>query len=498
MKRPGIMIAAPKSGSGKTTITCALLEALNRRGLTPCAFKCGPDYIDPMFHRTVIGIPSGNLDRFFTDAEETRRIFRAESSGGISVIEGVMGLYDGLGGIREEASTYALAETLGVPVILVVDARGAGRSLLAEISGFLSFDRAGLIRGVILNRTTPSFANMLKPLIEETCHVRVLGSFPMRKDMEVGSRHLGLAMPSEIADIRRRLGEAADCLEENCDIDGILKIAGLSENSGEKQEAPAQAYNSCPGEGEKHESAGTCGCLDAGRSPDQGKGRPVSTEAPGPEHAPLRLGIARDGAFCFYYRENLEMLERAGFTLVPFSPVSDERLPDGLDGLLLGGGYPELCAEALSKNEAMLRSVRDAVSGGIPVLAECGGFMYLCASLVTEDGSKWPMAGVFPGEARWTGHLTRFGYVTVRDQMSGLEIRGHEFHYFDTDDNGDACLAVKPVTGRKWPCMHRINGGFAGFPHLYYPSAPAFVTDFAGKCRAYRKIGYSSHAIRPR
>ena len=174
------MIAAPKSGSGKTTITCALLEALKRRGLSPCAFKCGPDYIDPMFHRTVIGIPSGNLDRFFTDEEETRRIFLAESSGGISVIEGVMGLYDGLGGIREEASTYALAETLGVPVILVVDARGAGRSLLAEISGFLSFDRAGLIRGVILNRTTPSFANMLKPLIEETCHVRVLGDLRCR------------------------------------------------------------------------------------------------------------------------------------------------------------------------------------------------------------------------------------------------------------------------------------------------------------------------------
>lgn len=449
MKKPGLIIAAPKSGSGKTTITCALLEVLKRRGLSPCAFKCGPDYIDPMFHRTVIGIPSGNLDRFFTDAEETRRLYLAESSGGISVIEGVMGLYDGLGGIREEASTYALAETLGLPVILVVDARGAGRSLLAEISGFLSFDRAGLIRGVILNRTTPSFAGMLAPLIEETCHVRVLGSFPMRKDMEVGSCHLGLAMPSEIADIRRRLGEAADCLEKSCDIDGILKLAEIQEAS----------------------------------SLSDGTGLSFALAH---DFAPLRLGIARDRAFCFYYRENLEMLRQAGFSLVPFSPIDDAALPEGLDGLLLGGGYPELCAEALSQNEPMLQSVRSAIRGGVPVLAECGGFMYLCRSLVTEDGREWPMAGIFPGTARWTGHLTRFGYVTVRDRTSGLEIRGHEFHYFDTDDNGDACLAVKPVTERSWPCMHRINGGLAGFPHLYYPSAPSFVTDFAGKCRAYR------------
>ncbi|MGN0255316.1 MAG: cobyrinate a,c-diamide synthase [Chordicoccus sp.] len=449
MKKPGLIIAAPKSGSGKTTITCALLEVLKRRGLSPCAFKCGPDYIDPMFHRTVIGIPSGNLDRFFTDAEETRRLYLSESSGGISVVEGVMGLYDGLGGIREEASTYALAETLGLPVVLVVDARGAGRSLLAEISGFLSFDRAGLIRGVILNRTTPSFAGMLAPLIEETCHVRVLGSFPMRKDMEVGSRHLGLAMPSEIADIRRRLGEAADCLEKSCDIDGILKLAEIQETS----------------------------------SLSDGTGLSFALAH---DFAPLRLGIARDRAFCFYYRENLEMLRQAGFSLVPFSPIDDAALPEGLDGLLLGGGYPELCAEALSQNEPMLQSVRSAIRGGMPVLAECGGFMYLCRSLVTEDGREWPMAGIFPGTARWTGHLTRFGYVTVRDRTSGLEIRGHEFHYFDTDDNGDACLAVKPVTERSWPCMHRINGGLAGFPHLYYPSAPSFVTDFAGKCRAYR------------
>lgn len=481
MKKPGLIIAAPKSGSGKTTITCALLEVLKRRGLSPCAFKCGPDYIDPMFHRTVIGIPSGNLDRFFTDAEETRRLYLSESSGGISVVEGVMGLYDGLGGIHEEASTYALAETLGLPVVLVVDARGAGRSLLAESSGFLSFDRAGLIRGVILNRTTPSFAGMLAPLIEETCHVRVLGSFPMRKDMEVGSRHLGLAMPSEIADIRRRLGEAADCLEKSCDIDGILKLAEIQETSSlsadlrtedfvGRQETPALSAGTGLRPVESHE----------------GPARGAEGPALAHDFAPLRLGIARDRAFCFYYRENLEMLRQAGFSLALFSPIDDAALPEGLDGLLLGGGYPELCAEALSQNEPMLQSVRSAIRGGMPVLAECGGFMYLCRSLVMENGREWPMAGIFPGTARWTGHLTRFGYVTVRDRTSGLEIRGHEFHYFDTDDNGDACLAVKPVTERSWPCMHRINGGLAGFPHLYYPSAPSFVTDFAGKCRAYR------------
>lgn len=460
-KNKSIMMAATKSGSGKTLLTCALMRAMCMRGLRVSGFKCGPDYIDPMFHRRVIGVPSGNLDLFFTDEDKTRELFEEKSDGDISVIEGVMGLYDGVGGITGQASPYHLANVLKSNIILIVDAHGMGYSLLAEIAGFLSMDSEGLIAGVILNRVSRSFYESIAPVVEERLGISVLGYFPVRKDFSLESRHLGLKLPGEVAELSGMVDAAAEQMEESVDIDRLLEIAGVS---------------SCTQDAEPV-------CKD-GKADTAGNDRP----------AVCRIGVALDDAFCFYYRENLDMLKKAGAELVYFSPCNDKTLPQDLQGLLLGGGYPELYAEKLSENKTMRSSIRSAMEHGLPTLAECGGFMYLHSSLVTKEQEEYPMVGFLPGSCFYTGHLVRFGYVSVRPGakagqaaqegfLSGGEIKGHEFHYFDSTDNGDSCEAVKPVTDRRWECIHADADRFLGFAHLYYPSCPGFVEYFVDRCK---------------
>ena len=226
MKYKRVMIASPKSGSGKTTITCALLQALKNKGYQTVSFKCGPDYIDPMFHEKVIGVPSKNLDTFFTDEEQTRKLFLDSApEEGISVMEGVMGIFDGLGGIRKEGSSYHLAEVTGTPILFAADAKGMGRSILPLLAGFLSYDKSRLIRGVILNRISKGYYEILKPLIEEELGISVLGFFPEKEDLRVESRHLGLVMPGELQGIQRKLQAAAEEFAEHISIEGVLKIA---------------------------------------------------------------------------------------------------------------------------------------------------------------------------------------------------------------------------------------------------------------------------------
>ena len=308
-----IMIAAPQSGSGKTLITCALLQALKEKNYHLESFKCGPDYIDPMFHKTVLGISSRNLDPFFTEDSITRMLLsKGQDSRDLAVIEGVMGLYDGLGGIREEASSYALAKATNTPILLTVNARGMGRSLLALLSGFLQYDTAHLIKGVILNQTPSSFASVLAKEIEETFHIPVVASFPVRDDVRIESRHLGLVMPYELEDIQSRLKIASQVLCENANIEQILEIA---------KSAPKLEY-------------------DVKRDIKQ-----KLTEKT------IRIGVARDEAFCFYYEDNLDLLKSLGAKLIFFSPLHDDTLPKDLDGILFGGGYPELFLKELEENE---------------------------------------------------------------------------------------------------------------------------------------------------
>lgn len=451
MKRNRIMIAAPKSGSGKTMITCGLLQALLDREEKVLAYKCGPDYIDPMFHRRVLGIPGRNLDTFFTGEEKTRELFLESSTeGSFCVMEGVMGLFDGLGGIREEGSSYHLAKVTRTPILLVVDAKGMGRSVLALLAGFLAYDEEKLIKGVLFNRMAKGYYEILKPLIEEELHLPVVGYLPEQKELTLESRHLGLLMPGEVENLQDKMKSLAEVLTKTVDMGKILQI-------------------------------GKAACDLEGFAKTEWTGREEIEST-------IKIAVARDEAFCFYYEENLRLLEKLGAELVYFSPLWEKELPEGVSGLLLGGGYPELYAEALSANESMRESIKKTVEGGMPTLAECGGFLYLHETL--EPKEEFPMAGVLPGKGFNTGKLVRFGYIEIEEKQSsflppGEKIRGHEFHYYDTEYNGEDCLAIKPVTGRSYPCIVSNETCFLGFPHLYYPSNPDFVGNFIKKAKEY-------------
>ncbi len=466
-----IMIAAPKSGSGKTTITCGLLQIFKENGEDISSCKCGPDYIDPMFHRQVLGIPARNLDTFFTGEEGTRKLFlRDRREGGLVVMEGVMGLYDGLGGIREEGSSYHLAKVTQTPIILVVDAKGMGRSVIPLIAGFLAYDKAHLIQGVIFNRMSAAYYEILKALAEEELGIAVLGCFPENKDLQIASRHLGLCMPGELENLQGQIRMAAEKLRETVDIAKVLQIAEAAEPLGiDSTEGASQPKKECS-EGAAEE--------------------PESTED-GETMRP-RIAVARDEAFCFYYEENLRLLEQAGAELVYFSPLYDKVLPENVHGMLLGGGYPELYAGQLSENHAMRTVIREAVTEGLPTVAECGGFLYLHTTLTDREGHSYPMAGVLPGKCFDTGKLVRFGYIEVEETAghflpSGSCIRAHEFHYYDSEDNGADCIATKPTTGRNYPCIHVGENHWYGFPHLYYPSCPEFAERFVEKAARYKK-----------
>ena len=459
---PRIMLAAPKSGSGKTLLTCGLLEVLRRRGLNPIACKCGPDYIDPMFHRYVLGIPGRNLDSFFLPAEGVRKVLVdavREEQAGIAVLEGVMGSYDGLGGTETSASSWEIAEITDTPAILVLDCKGASLSAAAMASGFLHFRKKSHIAGVILNRVSSMYYERLAAAVEEASGLPVLGYLPESEEYRMESRHLGLFLPGEIDRLRERIGRLADQMEKSIAVDRVLEVAGMLplriENK-EKEKAENESM-------EAESIAKFPACQE----------QKVTSR--------VRIGVARDEAFCFYYQENFRLLEQMGAELVYFSPLRDKKIPDRVDGLLFGGGYPENYARELAKNAAMRESIRRSIAAGMPFLAECGGFLYLHRTLEGSDGKHWEMAGVYPFDAYRTNRLRRFGYVRLLTS-SGQEIHGHEFHYWESEDPGTDWEAVKPTGNRSWRCIHEKGGQIGGFPHLYYASCPDFLRKWLDEC----------------
>lgn len=459
MRLPRVMIAAPKSGSGKTLITCGLLEALKRKGTDVRAYKCGPDYIDPMFHRSVLGIPGGNLDTFFSTEDEIRQTF-TECRSDAAVIEGVMGIYDGITGMQEKGSCYDVAAASSTPVILVIDVKGMGQTMLSVIKGILLDDRHSLVRGIVLNRISKGYFKQTEPLVIEVlrrisddrgCEVRLLGGIPASMDINLESRHLGLLMPQDIAGLKEQLSHAADLIEENLDMDALAEIM---------KEAPELGADDAASEEIAEEIDMPC------------------------------LAVARDEAFCFYYEENLKMLRRSGIRLKEFSPLHDRCIPEEADGLLLGGGYPELYAAELSANTEMRSAIRAAIGSGMPSLAECGGFMYLLEELKDSGGRIFTMAGAIEGRTAWTGKLSRFGYADIdgiREDtlLSGLSVKAHEFHYYDSSNNGTDAIAVKPGSARSWECMHADRNHIWGYPHLWYPSCPQLIGRFAEALKEY-------------
>jgi cobyrinic acid a,c-diamide synthase len=492
------MLAAPASGSGKTMLTCGILQAFVNRKLAPASFKCGPDYIDPMFHSKVIGAKSRNLDPFFTDRETTRYLFaRTARDAGVSVLEGVMGIFDGLGGVSVQASSYDLACVTDTPVILIVNARGMSLSVIPMIQGYLDYQkRLGreVIRGVILNQTTKMTYLMLKEQIEEQTGICLYGYVPRLEGCSIESRHLGLVTPDEITDLQQTLMRLSGELEQCLDLDGVIALAHEASDYEEKEAQMPGAVVALKRELCAENKEDSLRCEDT-----QNGGSKTSVEIDGGlgqermhPSARVRLAVAQDEAFCFYYQDNLDLLSELGAEIVPFSPIHDTCLPEGISGLLLGGGYPELYAKQLAANTALKEQIARAIQSSMPYLAECGGFMYLHEEMEDMDGHAYPMCGVIPGKSYRTQKLGRFGYITLEcaagcGQLlaTGEQIRGHEFHYFDSTNPGGAYTAKKPTGKRQWDCIHGSEHSAAGYPHLYYWSNPQFAASFVQQMKEY-------------
>ena len=482
-KNPGFLLSAISSNSGKTAAACGLMSAFLQNGKCIRACKCGPDYIDPMFHREVLGIDSKNLDLFFSDEEKLRVGYLRHTLGAeLTITEGVMGFYDGMALDSLKASSYDVARTLGLPVILVINARGAAMTLAAVVKGIAEFRSDSNIRGILLNRVSamlyPRLKAMLETELERIGHgeIKVVGYMPEDEVFHLESRHLGLVTPQEMENLQEKVRQAGEILAKTVDLELLEEIAG--EAVVWKVEVP-KAFD-------ESEKIGSLKSLKY----------------------PVRIAVAHDEAFCFYYKDNLELLESLGCELIEFSLLHDEKLPTNVNGILLGGGYPELYGKQLAENQSMLESIRKALDDKMPCLAECGGFMYLHEEMEDTEGKVWKLVGRIKGRTFPTGKLVRFGYVDLqrnldenpisefKEQMSladswilpGENIRAHEFHYWDSTDSGSDCLAVKPDGKRSWECMHLEKNLVAGYPHLYYPSCENFAERFVEKCRSgYRK-----------
>lgn len=444
---PRLAIVGAGSGSGKTVITCALLMALKNRGLLPMAYKAGPDYIDPLFHSRALGVSSRNLDMFLCGERAVRYLLAHHGQDkDIAIIEGVMGLYDGLGQ-SEAFSSNHLALCTQTPTVLVVTPKGQGLSLVAQLYGYLQF-LPNTLKGVIFNQTSEKMHTYYAAMLKERLGLRSYGFLPSLPQGRFEGRSLGLATPETIATLQPQLEGLGEAAEEYLDLDGILELA--------KDTSPLEFS-------------------------------PITIESV----ANVRLAVAQDEAFCFYYEDNLELLRRLGARLIPFSPIYDNSLPPQADGVLLGGGFPEDFAQRLGENSSMRSSLHSAIKRGMPCMAEGGGFLYLCRQLRTAQGYVFPMAGVLEVDAKMTSSLQRFGYCSLTANedtsfcQSGESMNAHEYHYAETSDNG-ASFTARKVNGASWPCIHAKDALFAGFPQLHLWGNIPLATKFIQACARFR------------
>ena len=439
-----LMIAAMSSGSGKTVLTCGILTALKHRGISAEAFKCGPDYIDPMFHSRVLGVPSRNLDLFLQGEAGLRRTLERQQAQ-FGLLEGAMGFYDGVGG-TDQASAWQVAQITDTPVLLAVRPKGASLTLAAQIRGMQSFRSDSHLAGLFLTDCKSMLYAHLRPILERETGLPVLGYLPPMEEARLESRHLGLLTAGEIADFNDRFAAVARQLEATGDLEGILALG--------REVAP------------------------------------VARQVPF-QPARVRIAVARDKSFCFYYADNLDALREAGAELVFFSPLADQTLPEA-EGLYLGGGYPELYLEQLSGNTALLAQIRQAIQSGVPTLAECGGFLYLQQCLESDLGQQFQLVGALPGRGFSTPRLQRFGYLTLtgdQDSMlfrAGEPVPAHEFHYWDCTDNGTNLQARKP-NGKSWRCGYVGDRLYAAFPHLHFGGEIPLAQRFVAAAEAYQK-----------
>lgn len=430
----GFLISAPSSGSGKTLITIGIIRAFKNMGLQTACFKAGPDYIDPQFHAIASGCPSFNIDSYLFD-DEVEYLFNKHSDPGkISVVEGVMGLFDGAGFTIEGSSAF-LAKKLGLPVVLVVNGKGASLSLSALIKGFKEYDKDVKIAGFILNNVNPSpFYRELIKKIEDDNNIKCFGTLPLMKDFNLKERHLGLYQPNEIDDIETKIDMVATQIEATID---ILSLSKLSFE--EKLHQTNKNYNF-----NKHK---------------------------------LKIAIAYDNAFSFYYKDNLLLMEENNIELVPFSPLADKKLPLHIDGVYLGGGYPELYCKELSKNTLLLEEIKTKLSNGLGCYAECGGLMYLTNTILPDDsGLGYPMTGFFDCDSKMTDRLQKFGYVTVN--FKDVTCKAHMFHYSELINIKENDFTYEYLVSRKdetWQCGLRKSNTLSSYAHIHFYSNVKFL-----------------------
>ena len=453
----GLVIAGAASGAGKTTLSLALMAAFKSRGVAVQAFKVGPDFIDPGHHALVTGRPSHNLDGWMLSRRENLDIFRRQAAGAeLALVEGVMGLYDGFHPQQEAGSTAEMAKWLGLPVLLCVNARSLARSLAALARGYAGFDPGLSWAGLVANQVgSPRHVHILAQAMELVPELEFLGGLPRRPELAMPERHLGLVTAEDAGLGPEESARLAAWVEEGLDLDRLWQ--GLPE---------------------------------------------LALKPPEPEPAaqgePVRLAVARDRAFCFYYQENLRRLRAAGAGLVFFSPLADRELPPGTRGLYLGGGYPELWARDLSQNRSLVRQIRELAAAGMPIYAECGGMMYLGRHLEDQEGRRWPLVGWLPLDFSMLPRLRSLGYrevVFTRDTPlgpAGTRARGHEFHYSeikDGDTSGD-WASVYRVSGSRGPVEHTYGFGLgntlASYVHLHFASNPGLAPALVERCRAWQ------------
>ncbi|WP_236898311.1 cobyrinate a,c-diamide synthase [Clostridium beijerinckii] len=443
-----IIISSNCSGGGKTTFTLGLMKVLKSRNFHVQGYKVGPDYIDTAFHKAVTGIASRNLDTFLMGEEGVKKSFQ-KGSGNIGIIEGVMGLYDGIGA-SEKGSTYHVSKLLGnMPIVLVLSPKGQSASICAEISGFKNYKDANIV-GVVLNSVSEKYYNLLKYAIEKNCNMKVFGYIPKTPEIALSSRHLGLVQSMEILNLEEKLDICANLMEKYVDIDGIINAT--------------QEYK-----------ISTDGDLSNSFKEDNKQKSSESLKEES-KNRNFKIGVALDKAFSFYYKDNLEALENLG-EVVYFSPINDKELPQNLDFLYIGGGYPEVFKKELENNYSMRKSIKEALDSGLRCYAECGGLMYLTESI---DGTE--MVGFFHGDSTMTNKLQNFGYCKVKidNKCSNnksikdneFEINAHEFHKSKVELDEDKVYDVEKTLYNgevlKWQCGYFKNNTLGGYAHINF------------------------------
>lgn len=451
MKKYAFMIAGVSSGAGKTTVTLGLMAALRKSGLHVQPFKAGPDYIDPGHHTNLCGRPSYNLDTWMMGEKSVKDAFALAMNGAdVGIVEGVMGLFDGRGGGFEGSSAH-LAQVLDLPVILVLDASRMAGSAAAIVAGFESFHRAVRVAGVIFNRVgSDRHFSMLKEAVETHCKAKVLGHLPREEEIVIPERHLGLIMPKEMESDPSddRAAKLSQLISDHISLDAILALSPLND-VGTKKVPPVRRDTNCS------------------------------------------IAVAYDEAFCFYYRQNLDILEAMGAELVYFSPLKDKSLPREINGIYLGGGYPELYGKTLHMNESLKKEIKSFSESGRPVYGECGGLIYLGQKLESLEGDVFEMAGIFPWSSTMLKRRKSLGYreVTIDGNCPFLEkgqtVRGHEFHYSSMSNDGETqkVYTVTDSSGERMQEGYLYKNTLASYVHLHFASNPKFVEGFLAQCR---------------